>query len=144
MNELIQRYLDGELSEEEARALREAIARDPNVDAELREWERMLRAAAEAETGAPSAEFTDRVMGAVTGRRSRLRLRAPRLFDLSWRTGLAWAATVVVMFALGAMSTRLAGRTPGAGPAETREAGTQGAPGQSAPEQSAPGAAGQT
>jgi hypothetical protein len=136
MNELIQRYLDGELSEEDARALREAIARDPEVDAELREWERMLGAAAGAETGAPSAGFTDRVMRDVAGRglRSRLRLPhlgAPRLFDLSWRTGLAWAATLVVTFGLGAMAGRIAFRTP-AGPAETRGAGTQGVPEQPA------------
>lgn len=125
MNELIQRYLDGELSEEEARELREAIASDPEVDAELREWERMLRASADAETGEPSAEFTDRVMRATAGRRLRLRLRTPRLFDLSWKTGLAWAATLLVTFALGAMTGRIASRTT-AGPAKTREAGTPG------------------
>ena len=131
MNELIQRYLDGELSEEEARALREAVARDPEVDAELREWERMLNAAADAEIGAPSSEFTDRVMRATAGRGSWLRLRAPRLFGLSWRPQLASAATLVVAFALGAVSTRIGGRTT-PGPAETREAGTQGAQGQAA------------
>jgi hypothetical protein len=129
MNELIQRYLDGELSEEGAQALREAIASDPEVDAELRDWERMLRAAAAAETGAPSTDFTDRVMRAAAGRGRRFRLRAPRLFAPSWRTGLAWAATLVVTFALGAAAGRIGGRTT-TGPADTREAGAPGAQGQ--------------
>jgi len=129
MNELIQRYLDGELSEDEAQTLRETVARDPGVDAELRAWERMLSEAADAETGAPSPEFTDHVMRAVGGRRATFRLRISRPFRVSWATGLAWAATLVVTFALGALSTRVGDRTP-AGPAETREAGTQGVPGQ--------------
>jgi hypothetical protein len=127
MNELIERYLDGELSEEEARALREAIAGDPEVDAELREWERMLGAAADAETGAPSTDFTDRVMRAA-GRGRRFRLRAPRLFAPSWRTGLAWAATVIVTFALGAMTGRIGDRTIPE-PGGTREAGAPAAQG---------------
>jgi hypothetical protein len=127
MNELIERYLDGELSEEEARALREAIAGDPEVDAELREWERMLGAAADAETGAPSTDFTDRVMRAA-GRGHRLRLRAPRLFAPSWRTGLAWAAALVVTFTLGAITGRMGERTTASSPG-TRGAGAPVAPG---------------
>ena len=129
MNELIQRYLDGELTEEGARALREAIAGDPEVDAELREWERMLRAAAAAETGAPSMGFTDRVMRAAAGRGRRFRLRALHRFAPPWRAGLAWAATLVVTFALGVAAGRIAGRTT-AGPGDTREAGAPGARGQ--------------
>lgn len=128
MNELIQRYLDGELSEEEARALREAAASDPEVEAELRDWEGMLRAAAAAETGAPSAEFTDRVMRAAAGRRAWMRLRAPRRLDLSWRTGLAWAMTLLVTFALGAMAGRIGSGTTG-GSAGTRGTATSGSPG---------------
>lgn len=106
MNELIHRYLDGELSEDEALALREAIAGDPAVDAELRAWERMLGAAAAAESGAPSADFTDRVMSRTAGRRgSALRgLRA--FFDVQWPARLAWAATLVVTFGLGVLLTR--------------------------------------
>lgn len=126
MNELIQRYLDGELSEEEARALREAIAGDPEVDAELRDWERMLSAAADTETGAPSPDFTDRVMGTAVGPGRGLRLRAPRPFGLSWGTGLAWAATLVVTFALGTMAARTGGRTI-TGASDGHEVGAPGA-----------------
>jgi len=116
MNDLIDRYLDGELSDDEARALREAIAREPGVEAELRGWERMLSAAAKAEPGAPSAEFTDRVMSRAVGRRGAA---------LGWRRGrfavplparLAWAATLLVTFTLGVLAPR-GGRAP-AGPAD--------------------------
>jgi hypothetical protein len=127
MNELIQRYLDGELSEEEARALREAVASDPEVDAELRDWEGMLRAASDAEIGVPSAEFTDRVMRDTAGRRPWTRPRALRPLGLSWRTGLAWAATLVVTFALGTMAGRIGGGATG-GSAGTGGAGEPGAP----------------
>ena len=57
MRDLINRYLDGELTEKEAETLRDAIARDPEVDAELRVWEQMLHVAAETESGEPSANF---------------------------------------------------------------------------------------
>ncbi len=104
MNDLIHRYLDGELSDDEARALRAAIASDPQVDAELRAWERMLGAAAEAESGAPSAEFTDRVMSSVVGdRRGSARRGLRSFFDVPWPARLAWAATLVVTFGLGAL-----------------------------------------
>jgi anti-sigma-K factor RskA len=103
MHDLIHRYLDGELSEDEARALREAIASDPRVDTELREWERVLGAAAGAESGAPSAEFTDRVMRRVVGRRAAALQGLRALFDVRWPARLAWAATLVVAFGLGAL-----------------------------------------
>jgi hypothetical protein len=128
MNDLIHRYLDGELSDDEARALREAIASDPQVNAELRGWERMLGAAAEAGSGAPSAEFTDRVMNSVVGRRRGFGLQGLRpLFDVPWPARLAWAATLVVTFGLGALLTggRLSPRSPTMTPAVTETAAGQ-------------------
>lgn len=119
MNDLIHRYLDGELSEEEARELRRAIAQDPEVEAELRAWERMLGAAAVAESGAPSAAFNERVMESVSGRRRRFALRAPRLFDLSWGARLAWAATAVATFALGLLVAGIGQRGSPPSPALT-------------------------
>jgi len=123
MNELIQRYLDGELSDDEARALREAIARDPRVDAELRAWERLLVAAAEAESGEPSADFTDRVMRRTAARPRGFDPRGLRsLFAVPWPARLAWAATLVVTFGLGALLARDAGRDP-AGPSAPDQGG---------------------
>ena len=113
MHDLIHRYLDGELSEEEARALREAIASDPRVAAELREWERMLGAAAEAETGGPSAAFADRVMRRVLGRRGAVRRGLRALFEVPLPARLAWAATLVVTFGLGAWLAGGGGPLPG-------------------------------
>ncbi len=106
MNELIQRYLDGELSEEEARALREAIARDPEVGRELRSWERMLGAAAAAHSGAPSADFSDHVMDRVVPRRVHAWRGLRAVFQVPMPARLAWAATLVVTFGLGVLATR--------------------------------------
>ena len=126
MNDLIHRYLDGELSDDEARELRAAIARDPEVDGELRAWERMLGAAAAAESGAPSAEFTDRVMSRTAGRRGPALRGLRAFFEVPWPARLAWAATLVVTFGLGVLATR-GGYVPG-GPANP-PAGATGAAG---------------
>jgi len=127
MNDLIQRYLDGELTQDEARALREAIASDARVEAELRKWERMLGAAAASESGAPSANFTDDVMRGIVGRRRGFTLRALRsTFLVPWPARLAWAATLVVTFGLGALVARPGGPlvpgSPVAPPAGTETA----------------------
>jgi anti-sigma-K factor RskA len=106
MNDLIHRYLDGELSDDEARALHDAITSDPALEAELRGWERMLRGAAAAEPAALSADFTDRVMGRVLGRRGSVRRALRALFAVAVPARLAWAATLVLTFALGVIATR--------------------------------------
>ena len=116
MNDLIHRYLDGELSDDEARALYDAITSDPALEAELRNWERMLRGAAAAEPGAPSADFTDRVMGRVLGRRGSVRRALRALFAVPAPARRAGAATRVRTFARGGGATR-GGRGP-AGPAD--------------------------
>lgn len=106
MHDLIQRYLDGELSDDEARALREAIASDPEVDRELRAWEGMLGEAAAAESGAPSVGFTDRVMSRAVGRRGFALRNLQAFFGVPMPARLAWAATLVVTFGLGTLLTR--------------------------------------
>jgi hypothetical protein len=106
MNDLIHRYLDGELSEAEALALRRTIEQDPAVEAELRAWERMLGAAAGAETATLSAGFTDQVMRQATARADRAGSPWRQRFEVRWPVGLAWAATLVLVFGLGALSTR--------------------------------------
>ena len=62
MDEYIQKYLDGDLTEEEATTFARALAADAALDAELRIYERMLAAAAENLYRDPSPEFTDHVM----------------------------------------------------------------------------------
>jgi len=129
VDELIQRYLDGELSMEEARQLREAIARDPRVEAELRAWEGLLKAAADADPRAPSAGFTAGVMRRVQPPR-KLGLEMIRsLLAVSWPARVAWAATLVVMFALGAWVARDAdrGRAPRPGTLVAQEVAPSGA-----------------
>ena len=110
MSELIQRYLDGELSETEADALRAALARDPQLDAELRAWERLLGGVAHVEEDGPSAAFDDGVMRAVAARRRRLAPSPPWLFNLSRGARLAWAATLVVTFGAGLLAARVGDR----------------------------------
>jgi hypothetical protein len=111
MKDLINRYFDGELTEDEADILRDAVAKDPEVDAELRTWERMLHVARDAETGEPSAEFTDSVMRRVAPARRRIVLGTQNRFGFHWNTKLAWAAALVATFGLGAITDHFGGRT---------------------------------
>ena len=112
MENLIARYLDGELTEQEAASLLDSARRDPTLEAELRQYELMLGAAAKIERGVnPPGGFTDEVMDRVraesTGRRiasvpRKYRWRIP----LSLRPTIAAAAALVVFFASGYMTGR--------------------------------------
>lgn len=127
MRHLIDRFLDGDLTEEEARSLQEALDTDPELDAELRSWERMLSAAAEAESGRPSADFTDRVMRRAVPARSRFIPATLRFFGPRWDTRLAWAAALILTFGLGAITAHLGGRVlngPPAGPVARTSSGS--------------------
>jgi anti-sigma factor RsiW len=117
MKNLIDRYLDGELTEEEATTLLEVIARDPEMETELRSYEEMLSLAAGDLPGDPSAGFTNAVMDRIAAGRQVQRAepsRQPVPYWRSWRLGLAWAAALLVMFAIGRM-TAGNGFEPGAG-----------------------------
>ena len=109
MKNLIDRYLDGELTEEEATTLLEVITRDPELEKELREYEQMLTLDAGEGPDEPSATFTDAVMDRIDAGR-RLVRAAPdhgppkRLNARAWRLGLAWAAALVLVFAIGRMT----------------------------------------
>lgn len=131
MDELIQKYLDGELTEQEAAVLSGALAGDPSLDAELRSYERLLAAAAADIERDPSPGFEERVMERVTasaGRSAAGPLTAGKVVEdrdgrsigswggagwfRSWRPRLALAAGVVFVFALGYVTARRGG--PGA------------------------------
>ncbi len=99
MDRLIAKYLDGDLAPEAAEQLLDALARDPELEAELRDYERMLAAAADATLEVPPEGFVDRAM-------ARVRLagdgEAPaRARRSRWTAPLALAASLVLCFILG-------------------------------------------
>jgi len=101
MKALIDRYLDGELTEDEAEAFLDSLASDPRLEAELREHERLLSLGASLGAEGPPPDFTDRVMDHVhdTYAPARRRPAVPSGAVLRW--GLAWAAAAVLAFSLG-------------------------------------------
>jgi len=128
MDELIQKYLDGTLSDEEAAAFGDALTRDAELDAELRAFERALALAAEGVVREPRAGFTDGVMDRVSttteprahNRASRMSLwdgllgRAP-----VWGRRMAWAAGFAAVFVLGFLVAGQGGFGTGDAPVET-------------------------
>jgi hypothetical protein len=110
MKDLINRYFDGELTEEEAKTLRDAVAKNPEIDAELRAWELMLHVAGQADSGGPSESFTDSVMRRAAPDRRRIVRRTQNLFGFHWNTKLAWAAALIVTFGLGGITAHFGGR----------------------------------
>jgi hypothetical protein len=65
MDALFARYFDGDLSEREAREFLDAIAADPRLERELREYERMLALGKALPAQQAPAEFTERVMAEI-------------------------------------------------------------------------------
>jgi len=121
MNALIDRYLDGELSEEEARAFLDAVSADPALEAELRSYEAMLAlAASHRAAGGPSDGLADRVMervrGATRAAPAPPRSRVP-LWVL-WRPRVAWTAALAAIFTLGYFSAHVR-PGPAVGPVAT-------------------------
>jgi len=98
MDELIQKYLDGDLSDEDAAALTRALADDPALEAELRALEQALALAAANVAREPSPAFTDQVMervaaGAAGAKKARRTQRRRAAGGLSaWWPRLGWAA----------------------------------------------------
>jgi anti-sigma factor RsiW len=66
MDALFARYFDGDLNEREAREFLEAIAADPRLEKELREYERMLALGKSLPTPKAPAGFTERVMEQIS------------------------------------------------------------------------------
>jgi hypothetical protein len=91
MDELLARYLDGELNEDEAAALIRAAEEDPAVAAALRDYETILEASDElARAGAPLG-FSDRVMREIERRHGRPERSARYL----------WPAAAALLLGLG-------------------------------------------
>ncbi len=121
MKNLIDKYLDGELTEEEAATFLEAVARDPEMEAELRTYEEMLSLSVCDPSDGPSTGFTDAVMNRISAGAGRpavqaTQTRKPVRWRLirAWRFGLAWASVLGLAFAVGRM-TAGPGLEPGAG-----------------------------
>jgi hypothetical protein len=97
MEELLARYLDGELSEDEAGALIRAVEEDPTVAAEMREYEAILQASEEMGRLTAPAGLADRVMEKIEPRR---RSTSPRLASF-WPA----AAALILGLTLGYLAT---------------------------------------
>jgi hypothetical protein len=121
MDELIQKYLDGDLSDEEASVFAQTLARDPELEAELRDYERILALAVEDIDRDPAAAFTDNVMDRVAHARPLHRARLAFVRGVmggtrAWGMRMAWAAGFALVFAFGYMTARQSGDgIPGAG-----------------------------
>jgi hypothetical protein len=107
MSELIDRYLDGDLGDDEARAFMEAVRRDPELVAELRTYEQMLSVSDAEDQAGPSAHFTDEVMNRVTAASYRTERHGRDGFWSQWAPRLSWAAGLVVFFGLGQITARV-------------------------------------
>jgi anti-sigma factor RsiW len=139
MDELVQKYLDGNLSDEEAAALNRALAANPELDADLRRLEKILALAASDVDRDPAAGFTDKVMERVAAtRRAPARSARPVWGGARvWGLRLAWTAAFAAVFTLGFFTARQAGPQAGRiegpvalGPASgTSENGQNAAPG---------------
>jgi anti-sigma factor RsiW len=97
MNALLARYLDGDLTTEEATEFLDALEDDSGLEAELRAHERLLSLGSQlSEVRAPEG-FTESVMGRIRGDHARVPIRAARPWR-SWRGEWLAAAAAVVFF----------------------------------------------
>jgi anti-sigma factor RsiW len=108
MDELIQKYLDGNLSEEEAAVFSRALADNPEMEVELNAFEQVLALASRLTNSDPSPGFTDSVMDRIAaGSHAPARLETRRPFgSRQWLPRLAWAAGFVFVFAFGFVIAR--------------------------------------
>lgn len=130
MDELLQKYFDGELSVTEAAELAKTLARNPELELELRKIERALDPVANGAARGLSPGFSDEVMRRVGGAAASGRPHAARERGRTrvWSMRLAWAAVCVLAFVIGRAGqhespTAGAGGTAIAPVAEARSAG---------------------
>jgi hypothetical protein len=103
MRTLMDRYLDGNLSEDEAAAFIAALESDAELAAELRIHERINTAGRSLGAGRVPEGFADRVMERVT---TGVSSYAPRRTSRAiWWPALAAAAMIVMGFGLGRVTT---------------------------------------
>jgi hypothetical protein len=106
MDEYLQKYLDGDLTDEEASTFERALANDPELDRELHNFERILAVAREDAQGTPPESFTDDVMSRIAGQshaRPRQPQRSVHVDARTWTRRVVWAAGVAVVFMMGYM-----------------------------------------
>jgi anti-sigma factor RsiW len=102
MDELIQKYLDGDLSDGEAREFNRRLAGEPELEAELKSYERMLVLASRSRNVNPSLDFTDQVMDRIAAGAPRPVYGGnDRSTQRRWLPRLAWAAGFAAVFVLG-------------------------------------------
>jgi len=109
MDALLARYLDGDLNENEARALLQRLREDPALATELRDYERILAGAQQLERVEAPAGFADAVMDRIASEPAVQPSRpaqgssgsSARIIFLPWRQSLAVAAVLVFAFVLG-------------------------------------------
>ncbi len=120
METLIARYFDGELDEREAKDFLERVESDPELEMQLRAYERVLALGKELPSPEAPAGFTERVMAEVgpRGLRERLLAGLPSL-RIHW-TGVAVATAAVVLAYVGGWWV---GHGPRVGPRVTENAG---------------------
>lgn len=97
MEDLLARYLDGELTEDEAGALIRAAEQDPRVAADLRDYETILEAGGELCRLHAPADLADRVMNRI----ERDRAGTSRRFGIVWPS----AAALLLGLALGYLAS---------------------------------------
>ncbi len=78
MDALIQKYLDGDLTDEESRVFLEALASDQDLNNEVRALEDLVDIGSGLESPTPSDGFTDRVMAEVSSLESPMRLQVKK------------------------------------------------------------------
>jgi hypothetical protein len=109
MDALFARYFDGDLNDREAREFLEAIAVDPRLEKELREFERVLALGKALPFPKAPAGFTERVMARISLEKKRETgperkpFRLP-VFGIRW-AGVAVAAAAIVLAYIGGVYT---------------------------------------
>ena len=109
MDALFARYFDGDLNDREAREFLEAIAVDPRLEKELREFERVLALGKALPFPKAPAGFTERVMARISLEKKREtgpERKPSRLpvFGIRW-AGVAVAAAAITLAYIGGVYT---------------------------------------
>ena len=108
MRSLMGKYIDGELTEDEAAAFLASVDKDPELEAELRSWEAMLKMTASAGTGVAPTGLTDDVMARVRAAAPAASQRSrPSWAWQTWLPRMAWAAGLAVIFVLGRFTAQV-------------------------------------
>lgn len=113
MDALLTRYFDGDLSDSEARAFLDAVEASPELEKELRAYERTLVLGKKLPTPEVPADFTKRVMVQVTsGTHPRGGFVWPAFLQIRWATLATATVAAAVAFIGGWWMARDTGVAP--------------------------------